>query len=91
MHPNWRKAITVVGVLFTGVAVLSTLSAGSIILFVFVLPLYMLPTLIAAQRRVSAVSGIGALNLLLGWTFVGWVLALIWALAAQQKLTPREV
>jgi hypothetical protein len=91
MQPDTRKAVITLGVLFMGIAVLSVLTFTQAVQFVFVLPLYMLPTEIAAGRNVSAVYGIGALNLLLGWTLIGWVLALVCALATQQKLPPNEV
>ena len=45
------------------------------------LGLYCLPGLIAYRRRHPNLGGIVALNLLLGWTFLGWVVALVWALA----------
>ena len=47
-----------------------------------VLPLYVAPSVVAfARRHVNRVP-ILALNLLLGWTLLGWVLALVWALMA---------
>ena len=42
---------------------------------------YFLPTLIAAGRHAQHEMGILALNLLLGWTFLGWVGALVWAVS----------
>ena len=47
-------------------------------LFVF----YWLPTIIAIARHTHSALGVAALNFFLGWTIVGWVLALLWALAA---------
>ncbi|MGA7500764.1 MAG: superinfection immunity protein [Isosphaeraceae bacterium] len=44
--------------------------------------LYFWPTLIARQRNHPNTAAILALNLLLGWTFVGWVIALVWSLTA---------
>ncbi len=41
---------------------------------------YMVPTIIAAVNGHKNVSAIAALNILLGWTFIGWVGALIWTL-----------
>lgn len=53
----------------------------------FVLALcYMLPFLIAAVRGHHRVGSIAVLNFLLGWTFLGWVVAL--ALAASAKRPP---
>ncbi len=43
-----------------------------------VLGIYFAPTLLAAHRNHSNVTGIFLLNFLLGWTFIGWVAALIW-------------
>jgi len=43
-------------------------------LFVYFLPTYL-------GRRKRNVGAIFALNLLLGWTLVGWVVALVWALS----------
>ncbi len=50
-------------------------------LFGSLLGLYCLPGLIAYRRGHPERVAIGALNLLLGWTFLGWVAALVWALA----------
>lgn len=42
------------------------------------LGLYFLPTIIAAARE-HAQGPVFALNLFLGWTLIGWVAALVWA------------
>lgn len=44
--------------------------------------LYVVPGLIALGRGHHQRFAILALNLLLGWTFVGWVAAFVWALTA---------
>ena len=41
--------------------------------------LYFLPTIIAVARRKRNMPAILALNLLLGWTFLGWVASLVWS------------
>jgi hypothetical protein len=41
--------------------------------------LYFLPTIIASNRGHS-VAGILLLNLFLGWTGIGWIVMLLWAL-----------
>jgi len=46
---------------------------------------YMLPALIAYLRYHRNWRAIAALNLLLGWTFFGWVMAFVWALTSQQE------
>lgn len=43
--------------------------------------LYFLPAIIGRHKRDAM--GIFLLNLFLGWTAVGWVIALIWACAAE--------
>ncbi len=47
----------------------------------FLLLLYFLPAIIGRQKRDA--TGIFLLNLFLGWTVIGWIIALIWACAAQ--------
>jgi RsiW-degrading membrane proteinase PrsW (M82 family) len=43
---------------------------------------YFLPTIVAASRHKRSENAIVALNLLLGWTLIGWIVALVWALTA---------
>jgi alpha/beta superfamily hydrolase len=48
--------------------------------------LYMLPWAIALTRGKANAGAIGWLNLLLGWSFVGWVAALVMACMAHQAV-----
>jgi len=48
----------------------------------FLLALYFLPSLIAGHRHLHERVPITLLNLFLGWTFIGWIVALIWAIVA---------
>jgi hypothetical protein len=41
--------------------------------------LYFLPTVVATWRGHRNPLSIFILNLFLGWTFIGWVVALVWA------------
>jgi hypothetical protein len=50
-----------------------------IIIFLFSLTLYFLPTIIAIARKQPNALAIFLLNFFLGWTFVGWVVALVWS------------
>lgn len=52
--------------------------AGGIILIILFLLIYFLPSLFGVGKRNSG--AIFALNLLLGWTLIGWVVSLVWAL-----------
>lgn len=47
--------------------------------------LYFIPTIIGGMRDASHQGAIFALNLLLGWTLIGWVGAIVWALADSKK------
>jgi len=50
---------------------------------------YFLPSIIAAARSKRDVVSIIVLNVLLGWTAIGWVIALVWALKADVPLAVR--
>jgi hypothetical protein len=45
--------------------------------------MYFLPSIIAHRKRDFA--GIFMVNLLFGWTVVGWVIALVWACVADVR------
>ena len=45
--------------------------------------LYFVPSIIARNKRDFA--AIFIVNLLFGWTFIGWIIALIWALSARPQ------
>jgi hypothetical protein len=48
---------------------------------------YMLPWAIAATRGKSNTGAIGWLNLLLGWSVIGWIVALVMACSAHQVVS----
>lgn len=50
------------------------------IMLLGLLGVYFLPSFIAVNNKKRNAGAIFALNLLLGWTFLGWVLALVWSL-----------
>ena len=56
--------------------------AALIALIILITALYFLPLIIAAYRNHQNILGIGLLNLLLGWSLVGWVGALVWSVMA---------
>lgn len=51
---------------------------GIIIIIGFIV-LYFLPTIVASTTNNVNVSSILVINLFLGWTLIGWVVALAWA------------
>ena len=56
---------------------LSLAEIGLIIILIF--GLYLLPSLISFLRRNRNYPAIFLLNLLLGWTGIGWVVVLVWS------------
>jgi len=47
------------------------------IYFAIIVLIYFLPSIIGKNKKNA--SAILVLNLFLGWTFIGWVVALIWS------------
>lgn len=66
-------------------AALAATDAGSagygIAVVLVVLAVYFLPWIVANHRRHHNQTALFCLNLFLGWTLVGWVFALVWALS----------
>lgn len=50
-----------------------------VIFLVFAL-IYFYPSIVAYYRKHRQTQAIITLNIFLGWTFVGWVAALVWSL-----------
>lgn len=48
-------------------------------LIVFVVALYFVPTIVAVVRGVPNVGSVIVIDTFLGWTFIGWVVALAMA------------
>jgi hypothetical protein len=61
-----------------GVALLLTIG-GTLIM------LYFLPGYIATHFKHRNAGAIWALNVVAGWTFLGWLVALVWACMASQR------
>lgn len=53
--------------------------------FLVLLALYLLPSIIAVSRNNRNCVALICLNVLLGWTLLGWVGALVWSL-----INPKE-
>jgi len=51
----------------------------AILLFAAIVATYFLPFIVACRHHKRNAAAIGMLNFFLGWTFLGWVIALIWA------------
>lgn len=55
------------------------------IILITVLILYFIPALVAQHRHKKNLGAIFVLNLFLGWTLIGWVVALVWASAKDEN------
>ncbi|OBJ40288.1 hypothetical protein A5630_25390 [Mycolicibacterium mucogenicum] len=56
--------------------------------FLFLLALYFVPTFVVFARRVQTPGPTIVINIFLGWTFIGWVVALAMAFGAATKPLP---
>lgn len=61
------------------------LNGWEIVLLLFMAPVYLAPAGIAIVRKHRNALAIGLLNVLLGWTVIGWILALIWAVYRERE------
>ena len=59
-------------------------------MFAVLTAIYIAPSLVANSRGHRNKSSIVATNILLGWTFIGWCVALIWALSNNAEKPPAE-
>ncbi len=53
----------------------------TLVILVCVIAWYFMPTIIGMQRSKRNTPSIFVVNLFFGWTLIGWVVALAWALA----------
>ena len=58
-------------------------------LFGFGFVLYFLPTIVAFARNKRDTTSILLLNFFLGWTAIGWVIALVWAVKTDVPVMAR--
>lgn len=52
---------------------------SALIYVLIFLAIYFLPTIIAGKNKKKNGAAIVIVNIFLGWTFIGWVVALAWA------------
>lgn len=62
---------------------IASAAGGALLLLIVIAALYFLPTIVAWRRKVPNVGSVAVINIFLGWTFVGWVVAL--AMAARSR------
>ncbi|HEY1658010.1 MAG TPA: superinfection immunity protein [Candidatus Sulfotelmatobacter sp.] len=58
-------------------------------IFGFAFVMYFLPTIIAFARSKRDTMAILVLNFFLGWTMIGWIVALVWALKTDIPMVAR--
>ena len=58
-------------------------------IFGFGFVMYFLPSIIALARSKRDLLSIFLLNFFLGWTMIGWIVALVWAAKAEVPATAR--
>jgi hypothetical protein len=51
--------------------------------------MYFLPSIIALARNKRDITAIVLLNFFLGWTMIGWIVALIWAVKTDVPMVVR--
>lgn len=56
-----------------------------IALIALILPIYLLPGTIAFKRKHHHIVPIIIINILLGWTFVAWVVCVAWSFSPVKK------
>ena len=54
-------------------------------IFIIAALLYFVPSFVAFSRGHQNRAAILALNIFLGWTFIGWVVALVWSFTEVNK------
>lgn len=54
-------------------------AAAAILFFLVGIGLYFLPTIVAITRKVTNQGSVAVINFFLGWTLIGWVVALAMA------------
>lgn len=76
-HPFWHP--------FSLFGLVAAFGQSFLIATVIGVALYFLPTIIARTRDMASGGGLFWVNLLFGWTMIGWVLCLFWALLGRTR------
>ena len=75
---------------FSSAVASGTNTAAMLMLPVFIISslwLYFLPSIKAYRRKLENAQSILIVNLFLGWTLIGWVFSLVWAIKNPSKVT----
>jgi hypothetical protein len=63
-------------------------STANVIMLMLVLIIYMLPTLIAFGREHPRRGEIAVINIVIGWTLIGWIIVFLWAALGRTEAQP---
>jgi len=60
-----------------------------LMIFILAVIFYFIPTIISSERKTAHFNMILFINLVFGWTVLGWIVALVWAATqVQPRLVP---
>jgi len=88
---HWKRSVLVIVgfvaiCIFIGSLHLSSEQSGALVIAIpLCLFLYFLPAYIAFKKEKKNKVAIFALNLFLGWTLIGWIVALVWSLTYEER------
>jgi hypothetical protein len=79
---------TTVATISPALATTSGSPEGGIGFLLILAAVYFLPAIVASSRHHRNRLAIGILNLLLGWTVLGWIVAMVWACTSDVEPRP---
>ena len=77
-----------VGLILFGIIDAILGGSGFVLLIGISLLAYLIPTLVAFARKVPSTLSIAVLNIFLGWSIIGFVVSLVWALKNYDYVPP---
>jgi hypothetical protein len=77
--------VAVIALTHPGLPKLDTTGSAGFLLFLGAVICYFAPAFVATARNCKAIDGILVVNVFLGWTFIGWVVALAWAASGETR------
>jgi hypothetical protein len=66
----------------------SGLGVLALLLILLGISIYFMPLALALHRQCKSSGGVAVVNIFLGWTFIGWVVALAWAASGETRPKP---